>query len=111
MYPFTPPVYKIVSMENYTFSIQQGTLIHRGPNGKIQWRRPLGAFAIGNKKELDHAVLRRSGDILRVECNGVEIRVDLDNGKVRQVVRSTHFGRKSRQPKKWSIDDLLDKLD
>ena len=111
LYPFTTLFDKIVSMGNYTFSIELGTLIHRGPNGKILWRRPLGAFTIGSKKELENAIIRRSGDILRLECNGMEIRLDMATGKVRQVVRNTHFGRKSQQPQKWSVEDLLDQLD
>lgn len=98
-------------MENQPFCIKHGTLIHRSPNGNIQWRRPLGAFVLGNNKALKSATLRRSGDILRVVCRGVEVRVDMQSGKVRQVVRSTHFGRKSRQQKEWTLDDMFDQLD
>lgn len=98
-------------MENRPFCIKHGTLIRKSPNGNIQWRRPLGAFVLGSNKALKNATLRRSGDVLRVVCNGVEVRVDMKTGQVRQVVRSTHFGRKSRQQKEWTLDDMFDQLD
>lgn len=100
-----------MSMENQPFCIKHGTLIRKSPNGKIQWRRPLGAFILGSNKALKNATLRHSGDVLRVIFRGVEIRVDMQTGRVRQVVRSTHFGRKSRQKKEYTLDDLFDQLD
>lgn len=93
-----------------TYKIEQGSLVRREANGRVAWRRHLGAYTIGHNKYLKQAIIRQSGDVLRVICQGVEIRVHAENGKIQQVARRTHFGRKKNQADSWSIEDLLKSL-